>query len=69
MEIQDLRGEEFIHFKDDSTIYIIGRGKDGKTVIHYKGEPSTSVYRDEQVVDFIERGIWILTKQLNYGKV
>jgi hypothetical protein len=69
MEIEDLRGEEFIHFKDDLTIYIVGRGKDGKTVILFKGEPDATVYRDEQIVDFFERGIWILTKQLNYGNL
>lgn len=62
MEIEDLRGEEFIHFKDDLTTYTIGRGKDGKTVIHWKGEADTAVYRDEQVVYYVERGIWILTK-------
>ena len=60
MQIEDLRGKEFIHFKDDSIIYIVGRGRDGRTVIHWKGEPDTAVYRDEQVVDFFEREIWIL---------
>ena len=62
MQIEDLRGQEFIHFKDDSIIYIVGRGIDGRTVIHWKGDADTVVYRDEQVVDFFERGIWILTK-------
>ena len=60
MQIEDLRGQEFVHFKDDSIIYIVGKGKDGRTVIHWKGEADTVVYRDEQVVDFFERGIWIL---------
>ena len=60
MQIEDLRGQEFIHFKDDSIIYIVGKGKDSRTVIHWKGEADTVVYRDEQVVDFFERGIWIL---------
>ena len=31
MQIEDLRGQEFIHFKDDSIIYIVGRGRDGST--------------------------------------
>ena len=62
MQIEDLRGKEFIHHEDDSIIYIVGRGRDGRTVIHWKGEADTAVYRDEQVVDFFEREIWILTK-------
>ena len=62
MQIEDLRGQEFIHFKDDSIIYIVGRGIDGRTVIHWEGDADTVVYRDEQVVDFFEREIWILTK-------
>ena len=60
MQIEDLRGQEFVHFKDDSIIYVVGQSKDGRTVIHWKGEADTVVYRDEQVVDFFERGIWIL---------
>ena len=60
MQIEDLRGQEFIHFKDDSIIYIVGRGIDGRNVIHWKGDADTVVYRDEQVVDFFEREIWIL---------
>ena len=62
MQIEDLRGQEFFHYQDESIIYIVGRGKDGRTVIHWKGEANTTVYRDEQVVDFFEREIWILTK-------
>ena len=60
MQIEDLRGREFIHFKDDSIIYVVGRGRDGRTVIHWKGKADTTAYRDEQVVDFFEREIWIL---------
>jgi hypothetical protein len=60
MTIEDLRGREFIHYKDESTIYIVGRGRDGRTVIHWKGKADTTVYRDEQVVDFFERTVWIL---------
>jgi hypothetical protein len=60
MTIEDLRGREFIHYQDESIKYIVGRGKDGKTVIHWKGEANTTVYRDEQVVDFFERTVWIL---------
>ena len=63
MTIEDLRGTEFIHHDDDSLIYVVGRGKDGRTVIHWKGDRDTVVYRDDQVVDFFERGIWIQTKQ------
>ena len=60
MQIEDLTGKEFIHFEDDSIIYIVGRSKEGRTVIHWKDEADTTVYRDEQVVDFFEREIWIL---------
>jgi hypothetical protein len=60
MNIEDLRGREFIHFKDDSIIYVVGRSRDGRCVIHWKDEADTQVYRDEQVVDFFEREIWIL---------
>ena len=59
MQIEDLRGQEFIHHKDESTVYIVGRSKEGRTVIHWKDDADTIVYRDEQVVDFFERGIWI----------
>ena len=58
--IEDLRGREFIHYQDESIIYVVGRGKDGKTVIHWKGEGNTTVYRDEQIMDFFERTVWIL---------
>jgi hypothetical protein len=57
--IEDLRGKEFVHYKDEFIIYIVGRGRDGRTVIHWKGKADTTVYRDEQVVDFFERNIWI----------
>jgi hypothetical protein len=60
MQIEDLRGKEFIHRDDESLIYIVGRGKEGRTVIHWKDEADTTVYRDEQVVDFFEKDIWIL---------
>ena len=59
MQIEDLRGQEFFHYQDESIIYIVGRGKDGRTVIHWKGDADTTVYKDAQVVDFFERGIWI----------
>lgn len=58
--IEDLRGREFIHYQDESIKYIVGRGKDGKTVIHWKGDADTTVYRDEQIMDFFERTVWIL---------
>ena len=58
--IEDLRGREFIHYQDESIIYIVGRGKDGRTVINWKGAADTTVYRDEQVMDFFERTVWIL---------
>jgi len=60
MTIEDLRGREFIHYQDESIIYVVGRGKDGRTVIHWKGEGNTVVYRDEQIMDFFERTVWIL---------
>ena len=60
MTIEDLRGVEFIHHKDESIVYVVGRGKEGRTVIHWKGKADTAVYRDAQVVDFFERGIWII---------
>jgi hypothetical protein len=59
MNIEDLRGQEFIHYKDESIVYVVGRGRDGRTVINWKGKADTTVYRDEQVVDFFEREIWI----------
>jgi hypothetical protein len=58
--IEDLRGREFIHYQDESIIYVVGRGKDGKTDIHWKGEANTTVYRDGQIMDFFERTVWIL---------
>lgn len=64
MQIQDLRGVEFVHHKDDSITYIVGRGQQGMTVIHWKGDADTTIYRDEQVVDFFERGVWIAVKNL-----
>ena len=60
MTIEDLRGQEFIHRDNESLIYTVGRGRDGRTVIHWKGKADTTVYRDEQVVDFFERERWIL---------
>ena len=60
MNIEDLRGREFIHYKDESIIYIVGRGKDGRTVIHWKDSADTTVYRDEQVVNFFLKTTWIL---------
>ena len=64
MTIEDLRGTEFIHHSsEDPQIYTVGKGRDGRTVIHWKDDRDTVVYRDEQVVDFFERGIWVQTKQ------
>ena len=60
MTIEDLRGKEFTLHKDEFPIYVVGRSKDGRCVIHWKNKADTVVYRDEQVVDFFERGIWIL---------
>lgn len=63
MTIEDLRGQEFIHHEDESVVYVVGRGKDGRTIIHWKGKADTTVYRDEYVVNFFERRIWILTNK------
>ena len=60
MTIEDLRGRKFAYHNDELTVYIVGRGKDGKTVINWEGSADTVVYRDGQVEDFFERGIWIL---------
>jgi hypothetical protein len=60
MTIEDFRGKEFTHHGDNFPIYVVGRGRDGRTIIHWKDEADTVVYRDEQVVDFFERGVWIL---------
>ncbi len=60
MNIEDLRGREFIYHNDESTVYIVGRGKDGKTVINWKGSADTTVYRDGEIENFFERGRWIL---------
>jgi len=58
--IEDLRGRDFIHYQDESIKYVVGAGMNGKTVIHWKGEANTTVYRDEQIMDFFERTVWIL---------
>lgn len=63
MKIEDLRGIEFVHCADDSLIYIVGKSREGRCVIHWKDKAGTTVYRDDQVVDFFERGIWIQIKQ------
>ena len=55
MSIEDLRGVEFIHHDDESIKYVVGRSKDGRCIVHWKGKPNTTVYRDEQVVDFFDR--------------
>ena len=60
MSIEDLRGVEFIPHDDESIKYVVGRSRDGRCIVHWKGKPNTTVYRDEQVVDFFDRGIWIL---------
>jgi len=60
MTIEDLRGREFVHFKDESDVYIVGKGRDGRTVINWKGSADTTVYRDGEIENFFERGIWIL---------
>jgi hypothetical protein len=60
MQIEDLRGREFIHHEDESIVYVVGKGRDGRTVINWKGKADTTVYRDAQVEDFFERGIWII---------
>lgn len=57
--IEDLRGKKFFHHDDKSLIYIIGRGKEGKTIIHWKDKANTAVYKDEQVVDYFDRGVWV----------
>lgn len=63
MKIEDLRGTEFKHHSDeDPQIYIVGKSSDGICVIHWKNRANTTVYRDEHVVDFFERGIWIEIK-------
>ena len=58
--IEDLRGREFIHYGDESIKYVVGAGLDGRTVIHWKGKANTTTYRDEQIMDFFERTVWIL---------
>jgi hypothetical protein len=60
MTIEDLRGREFVCHNDESIVYIVGRGQDGRTVINWNDSADTVVYRDGQVEDFFERGIWIL---------
>lgn len=62
MKIDDLRGRSFIHHQDVDLIYVVGKSKDGRCVIHWENKADTVVYRDEQVVDFFERGIWVLDK-------
>jgi len=60
MKIDDLRGTEFKHHSDeDPQIYIVGKSREGRCVIHWKNKADTTTYRDEQVVDLFERGIWI----------
>ena len=58
--IEDLRGRDFLHYQDDLITYVVGASMDGRTVIHWKGSEDTTVYRDEEVIDFFEREIWIL---------
>ena len=60
MTIEDLRGREFIYHNDESVIYVVGRGKDGKTVINWKDSADTTVYRDGEIENFFEKGRWIL---------
>ena len=60
MSIEDLRGKEFFHYQDESIRYVVGRSKDGKCIIHWKNKLNTTVYRDEQVMDFFERTVWVL---------
>ena len=60
MTIEDLRGRKFVCHNDEEIVYTVGRGKDGKTEINWGGSADTTVYRDGQVEDFFERGIWIL---------
>lgn len=63
MKIENLRGTEFKHHSDEKTqIYIVGKSKDGICVIHWKNKADTTTYRDEQVVDYFERGIWVEIK-------
>jgi len=59
MTIEDLRGQEFIHRDDESTIHVVGRSRDGRCVIHWKNKADTTVYRDDQVVDFFKRDVWV----------
>jgi hypothetical protein len=60
MTIEDFRGKQFTYHEHGFPTYVVGSGKDGKTVIHWKGKGNTTVYKDKQVVDFFERGVWIL---------
>ena len=58
MNIEDLRGKQFIHFKDDSVIYTIGESEDGICTIHWTTD--TVTYRDSEVENYIDNGTWIL---------
>ena len=60
MTIEELRGREFVHSKDESIVYTVGEGKQGRTVINWEDSANGVVYGDSQVEDFFERGIWIL---------
>jgi hypothetical protein len=65
MKIDDLRGKEFTHCSEEFPIYVVGKSVDGICDIHWKNKSHssfTTVYRDEQVVDYFKRGIWIKIK-------
>ena len=60
MTIEDLRGREFVHSRDESIVYTVGEGKHGRTVINWEDSANGTTYEDSQVEDLFERGIWIL---------
>lgn len=63
MKIEDLIGSAFIHESSEDITFFISKSEDGICTIKwdkYTGGEEGTTYRDEEVLDYINRGRWIL---------
>ena len=59
LTIEDLRGVGFTHKDYKGLVYVVGTSVDGVCKIHW-GVNDVVEYKDEEVVQYIKDGTWIL---------